>query len=180
MLKTISRLQSTYVALFKELAPRIVPEFKNIHVRVGKLGDPSDKIQVPSIYIARGNAVFQYLAIRNLKDFSTSPFKFGYVALMTLPIVVEVIAGNYGSCEILADTCVRIILVSKRYLEKEFKIHFTGNPSVSPPDIAEEGVKKWKAVIQFEVQKEVQWEEGDVGPLIEQIVTEMIVEQNSP
>ncbi|RUM27810.1 MAG: hypothetical protein DSY42_09390 [Aquifex sp.] len=180
MLKTISRLQATYVALFKELAPQISDEFKKIHVEIGKLGDPNAKIQVPAIYVTRGNATVQYLSIRNLKNFSVQPFKYSHVALLTLPIIIEVVAGNYGSCEILTDTCMRIILVSKRFVEKEFQIHFIGNPVVSPPEIAEQGMKEWKSIIQFEVQKEIQWEEGKTGPLIEQIIFRVNPKQNSP
>lgn len=176
MVKTISRLISTYVVLFKEVLPQVISDdnpYGEIHVSVGKLGDVSDRVAVPSIYVTRGQVSIEYLAINNMASFQLMNWKKRHVALLTVPIVVEVIEGTYGGCENLIGTCMKVIMASKPYIEREFKVHFTGNPSAGAPEIVEQGAKVFKGMIQFPVQKEVIWEHAPIGPLIEDILVKL-------
>jgi len=175
MLSTIGKLQATYINLINEVAIRFIPDAPKPPIAfAGKLGDPNMQIIVPSIYISRGNASIDYLAIDHMADVRFTDMSRLHKARLTVPILIEIIAGNYGSCEIITDVISRIVLATRKYVEQEFKVHFTGPPVISAPEIFNQDNKVWKSFIQFPVMKEIAFKEGRKGMPIEDIIINIL------
>lgn len=167
--KTISRLLGAIIAIIKEGSPSLL-NFTIPTVELGKYADLNISLNYPAVFVFRGPASYEYLAINNLLNYQIKNAQRDHISLIRFPIIIDVIDTNYIRNEIVSDTIAKLILSSNRLLIKTFNLHSVSNPSITEPEISEEGHKIYRNRIQFMVEKESKWKEGPLGELIENIL----------
>jgi len=188
VLKKVARLQTVYAALIEEVLPKVFPDNPdlqpgNFQVSLGKLGDINDKIKVPGFYVTRTDLIMEQIDMDNLKNFTVrqNPQTKYHHVMYSTAIVIEIITSSYASNEILSDAVANLVLATKPYIIREFKLHSITNPTVSAPEIVDNtGGKIWKNFVQFGVQLEHSWAHAvSAGKKLESIVVKILREPDN-
>ena len=140
-----------------------------VNVQVGKLADPNEEIKTPAVYIARSDVILDYLAIDNMMAYNILRGDKTHSVMYKTAIMFECISDSYGSCETLLDAVAMTIVVTKKWLEKNFKIHFHQNPGIGAPEPYEAGPKLWKGFVQVPIEVQYSWKQGPKAPALEDI-----------
>jgi len=187
MLKVVSSLILTFKKVFQpDILPKLiegqVPLFKT--VELGRVSDPSAKIEYPALYVFRGPVELSKLSLNNVAQprnpFAPQAQRESYIQLYTTSILFEILAENLLQWEQLADTVARTVLTIKPHLLKVYKLHDLTNPSISPPEIQERGGKVWVGQISFTIYKQGLWKttlSGDALPILEGILLDVYRQQ---